>query len=118
MLKAKAKKGVLAQGRVRGVTLMANEEILESLGIDKGEDAHERRRRSRCADRQSRHSDERVGVKSEDIVRRNRRQSAPSKLLVIRQVVTALSYGQGLRSLFRLRYGESSKIRRFRLGPR
>ena len=41
MLKAKAKKGVLAQGRVRGVTLMANEEILASLGIDKGEDAHD-----------------------------------------------------------------------------
>ena len=41
MLKAKAKKGVLAQGRVRGVTLMANEEILASLGVDKGEDAHD-----------------------------------------------------------------------------
>jgi hypothetical protein len=41
MLKAKAKKGVLAQGRVRGVTLMVNEEILASMGIGKGEDAQD-----------------------------------------------------------------------------
>ena len=41
MLKAKAKKGVLEQGRVRGVTLMAKEEIQASLGISEGEDSND-----------------------------------------------------------------------------
>ena len=39
MLKAKANKGELAQGRVRGVTLMADEDIQASLGITEGEDS-------------------------------------------------------------------------------
>ena len=40
MLKANAKQGELTQGRVRGVTLMAYEEIQASLGISEGDDSN------------------------------------------------------------------------------